>query len=389
MSRLRRSTATTHYADWWSPSIRGRGLPSTQSYDAGGQIATIADPGLNTRSYSYYPSTHSSSGKVHWEENGLGNRIYFAYNDMGQVTHVWGETEYPVKYVYNVYGQATELHTYQASGAGMWEGSQIPAAFSTETPSITNWIYDASTGLLNQKLYADGNGPSYTYYSSKLPHVRTWARGVTTTYSYNSAGEVTGIDYSDTTPDVAHSYTRDGQPLSTVDAAGSRQYQYENEGGRLSGETVNGGLFDQLAITSPSDALGRRRSIRVSLADEALAEIVYDYDQSNRLQSVSLGQLTSAYSYVAASDLIDSVTSTRSGVNRLTVSNSYDNSGRLSTVTNTAGGGSILSSHGYVYDSAHRITQVTLAGNDYWSFSYNSRNEVTNAAKHFGGWKQV
>jgi len=37
-------------------------------------------------------------------------------------------------------------------------------------------------------------------------NTRTWARGVTTTYLYDAAGQTEGIDYSDSTPDVAMEY---------------------------------------------------------------------------------------------------------------------------------------------------------------------------------------
>jgi YD repeat-containing protein len=40
---------------------------------------------------------------------------------------------------------------------------------------------------------------------------RTWARGVTTTYTYNDAGDLSALDYSDATPDVAYHYDRRGR----------------------------------------------------------------------------------------------------------------------------------------------------------------------------------
>ena len=42
-----------------------------------------------------------------------------------------------------------------------------------------------------------------------------------------------------------------------------------------------------------------------------------------------------------------------------------------------------LSSHDYDYDAAHRRYQSdTRENDDYWSYGYNDRNEVTGGAKH-------
>ena len=45
-----------------------------------------------------------------------------------------------------------------------------------------------ATGLVTQKLYADGRGPCYTYTDDGNLATRTWARGVTTSYTYDAWG---------------------------------------------------------------------------------------------------------------------------------------------------------------------------------------------------------
>ena len=45
-----------------------------------------------------------------------------------------------------------------------------------------------ATGLVTQKLYADGQGPCYTYTDDGKLATRTWARGVTTSYTYDAWG---------------------------------------------------------------------------------------------------------------------------------------------------------------------------------------------------------
>ena len=114
----------------------------------------------------------------------------------------------------------------------------------------TAWTYDPATGLLVQKLYsdvprrsgevaeADGKGPSYTYTPDGKLSTRTWARGIATAYAYNAAGQLTGVDYSDTTPDVAYTYDRLGRQLSAIaDGVSTNLYAYSRYG-QLTNEVV-------------------------------------------------------------------------------------------------------------------------------------------------------
>ena len=48
-----------------------------------------------------------------------------------------------------------------------------------------------ATGLVTQKLYADGRGSCYTYTDDGNLATRTWARGVTTSYTYDVATDNT------------------------------------------------------------------------------------------------------------------------------------------------------------------------------------------------------
>ena len=75
--------------------------------------------------------------------------------------------------------------------------------------------YNPYRGSLGSKEYPDNTGPSYTYYPSGRLHERTWARNsLKTTYAYNAAGQLTSIDYSDSTPDVNYTYDRRGRQLT-------------------------------------------------------------------------------------------------------------------------------------------------------------------------------
>ncbi len=118
----------------------------------------------------------------------------------------WRETvfvEYPVHYAFDSYDRKTKMHTYRG-GTG-WTSSTWPA--SPGTADTTEWIFHEASGLLTSKKDAAAKSATYTHNSANLLATRTWARqdatnALVTSYSYNDAGDMTGIDYSDTTPDV-------------------------------------------------------------------------------------------------------------------------------------------------------------------------------------------
>jgi len=74
-------------------------------------------------------------------------------------------------------------------------------------------------------IFADDDGKYTSYEFSKAGRLtkRTWARGVVTDYTYNPAGDLADINYSDVagSPDVSYTYNRRGFPKTVVDLAGT------------------------------------------------------------------------------------------------------------------------------------------------------------------------
>ncbi|MEK7996598.1 MAG: RHS repeat-associated core domain-containing protein, partial [Planctomycetota bacterium] len=109
------------------------------------------------------------------------------------------------------------------------------------TGDSTVWLYDEATGLLTNKVYADGTGPGYAYTVDGKLSLRTWARGETTTYSYNpDTRDMTNIHYSATNaPDVSFSLDRIGRRTQINDGAGTWSFGY-NQQLQLTNETLTG-----------------------------------------------------------------------------------------------------------------------------------------------------
>ena len=119
--------------------------------------------------------------------NALGNVTEYAYDIRGNKVYESGAT-YPVTYAYDLFNVMTNMTTYRTettNNAALTGSAQT----SGQAPGdVTTWLYDAASGTLTQKLYADGHGPSYTYTADGKLATRTWARGVVTIYAYDDIG---------------------------------------------------------------------------------------------------------------------------------------------------------------------------------------------------------
>jgi YD repeat-containing protein len=199
-------------------STDGRGNATTFLYNAQGQRVCVINAATNVTWYAY-----DAFGRVAATTNALGEATVYEYNLQGRKTYEGGGT-YPVRFAYDGEGRMTSMITYRdESGPG----------------DTTAWTYDPATGVLLSKTYADGKGPSYMYTSDGKLAIRTWARGVTSTYAYDGWGNLTNIVHSDGTPSVSMAYDVLGRQNSSVDAAGVTTFAYDSFS-LLTNETVSG-----------------------------------------------------------------------------------------------------------------------------------------------------
>ncbi len=335
---------------------------ATVHYNDKNQIDYTEDAATNQTIYAYDFGTALQSAII----NALGETTLYSYNDRGQATVIDGSAQYPLRMNYDGHGLMTDLYTLRGATNG-WDRTQ--------------WLYDPSTGLVTNKLYADGNGPSYTYTPSGKLATRTWARGITTTYSYDSAGSLTNTVYSDNTPSISVAYNRLGQKTQVIDASGTNTFTY-NSLLQLTNE-VNVGQASSLSRLH--DSFGRASGITHN-SDYAVS---YAFDNLGRFTSVSSavpgvasGAVVVNYSYLPDSSFISGYTNNHG----LAVSYDFEPNRNAKTQVLNEFGTNLVSSFDYTYDELMRRTQrvdefggtgsTPSMTND---FGYNARSELTSA----------
>jgi RHS repeat-associated protein len=300
--------------------------------------------------------------------------INHAYDLHGRQTFVSGSGTYPVRYVYDDYGELWKMHTFR---------SGTPTAESTG--DVTTWTRDPATGILLSKTDAAAKGVSTTYDPAsgrvwKRTLARTGAGGVpiTITYAYDDAGRLTSIDYSDATPDVTHTYYTDGRLKTTLDAAGLHTYDYSGPNGALKGETISGtGLLAGSSWSTTFDTANRVDVYTWAWTGAGSRSIDYDYDSAGRLWKVTAFGQSATYGYHAATGRKETLTYSGAG---LTGTWTHDTRGRLDALDWKVGA-NVISRHDYGFDALHRRTSAERENGETWRYDYNDRGEVESAVK--------
>lgn len=354
---------------------------STRVYNsATGQLASESH-GSQTTNYEYFSVSDPNAGRLKSKTDPAGKKAYFNYNSRGEMVQTWGDTTYPIEYVFDAYGQMTEMHTFR-SGSG-WQGTSWPSA-TTGPMDITRWIYQDATGLLTTRQDAANKQILYTYDLMGRTATRRWARlngasPIITTYSYHpNSGELTGISYSDTTQPVTLSYDRRGRPAVISDAAGTHTLAH-NAAGQFLSDQISGGLLDQVGVTVGYDTLLRRNSLQATRNAATLLNQSYGYDASSRLETVTNGDQTATYAYYPTTGQLNTTTFTGGAQ----ISRTYDSLGRLATIATSTSAAGTIASYTYTHNSLDQRTRVTREDNSYWSYGYNDRGELTNGKKYW------
>jgi RHS repeat-associated protein len=361
----------------------GRGNTSITHYNGLGQIEYTEDASSNRTSYAY-----DAVGRRVVVTDVLSNTVHTAYDSEGRVIATWGAA-YPAAYAYDLAGRMVAMATTRDPAFDFSAVTNSSILNPHPSLDLTRWLYDHSTGLLTNKVYADGRGTSYSYAPSGRLASRTWARGVTTAYGYDALGQLTNVVYSDGTPKVAYTYDRLGRQTSTVTPVSTNVSVYS--GLELSDENQNG-----VAIKRGYDSAGRIHWLQGNVWEYGL---VYLYDDAGRLSTVGSEIIpdgsysdmqTFEYDYAPGAGLLRAMrcwpvvwwdVSEQTPVT-LGWTRSFETQRDLVTAVSNFWNSVPVSSYAYANDVLGRRTaRVDSNGSVVKdnAFGYNQRSEVTNA----------
>ncbi|MEI7731574.1 MAG: RHS repeat-associated core domain-containing protein [Verrucomicrobiota bacterium] len=322
--------------------------------------------------------------------NGLSQTNSYEFDSMGQV---WRTTLPDGQYVTNLHdlnGQVVVnkgARTYPASYSYDYAGRMKTLSTWTNFANlageaVTTWNYNDS-GLVQNKRYANDQGPAYTFTDAGRVASRTWQRNIQTTYTYTYTDpdlntypgtDLTSIAYDDNqTPGLTLQYNDQGR-LSVVYQGGSVNELGYNDAGQITAESRDG-----LMQTNAYNLAGQLTAMGVSNLTGTAVQ--YSYDTAGRLSTVTASNLNVTYSYQSLLNQPDKIEYRNNTTLVLTVHRSFDGLQRLQWVSNVTS--STISRYAYGYDPANQRTNVLLADGSNWRYSYDVLGQVTNAFRRW------
>ena len=318
-------------------------------------------------------TTYDEFGRVAWREDPSSARTLYAYDALGRqvsVTDAFGNkqttafdsndnavslrgAQYPVDYSYDEYGRLATMSTYRTENLAHGDA--------------TTWLRDEASGLVTNKVYADGNGPTYAYTPDGKPTRTIWARGAWFENVYDAQGRIVQILHDDTTLDATMEYDRLGRLVASSVPVASYRYSLDLLGHATNEVSVIAGATNM--ILRNYDAFGRQSRLRVADADY---DEKFAYDHLGRLSGIDISGVTITYAYTPDSlNAGYSVLSTSNMVLTRALFRDPLRRGLVSSVSNLVNGVDSGSSFDYTYDALGRPAARNLD-----EFGYNARGEV-------------
>lgn len=386
------SVATYRYAKLLSvttcDALNNQLSASSYGYDAHGRQNVITDARNGSSTNWFNNADQISSTKT--PVPGAGQSAQVTTNLFDTSGRIW-KTVLPdggvVTNDFTLSGQAQTIsgaRTYPSGNGydaqGRFKSLTNWSAFPATGTRATTWNYDPYRGWLTGKSYPDSTGPGYTYSDAGRLKTRLWARSVNTTNSYNAAGDLSNVNYNDSTPAVGMGFDRRGRTTSVTNGA-TVITSTLNDVGLLLSDSSAGGVLNGLSVTNGYDALLRRTNLTLNTPLSSF-NTTYGYDSVSRLSTVRAGTNSATYSYVANSPLVSHVLYTNGSTLRMARTNQYDNLNRLTNLV-WKSGSTTVASFAYQYNNANQRTRATLADGSYWLYLYDPLGQVTSSKKYW------
>lgn len=265
---------------------------TTNGYDAAGNLTTVTDPLGGVTSTAY-----DAAGNVVKRTDADKRATAYDYDNLDQLTKVTAPDGGTTTYEYDMVGNVTKrTDANDHTTTYAYDAARRLTAVTDPLNRVTSYAYDAEDNLVK----------------------KTTPRG-STSYGFDARGLLTGIDYSDSTPDVTLGYDAAGRMTARANSKISEDFGYD----------AAGNLTKTRGFSYTYDAAGQMLTRKYSDGNT----IGYAYDDDGRASSMTADGATTTYTWDAADHL------TRSTLpDTETEDRSYDRAGRLTAVTSVKSG---------------------------------------------------
>ncbi|MGI8922788.1 MAG: RHS repeat-associated core domain-containing protein [Fimbriimonadales bacterium] len=353
----------------------GNRQTTTYTYNSFGDVLSITSPGNNatlsrTITFNYTTdglySQPQRVGQPIKYTNELGKVTHFRYDTRGNINSTWDHLGYTTSALYNLANQPTSITLPATGSSGAGNAKQNTIYQYPGGPTSAVHAYNESNVLFRTVSFGYGNeGELLTRAGATEPvtleydaayRIKTLkdGRNNSTTYGYNSAGNLDLITYPGSQTVQYPSYDRVGNVLQRIDGNGvTTNYIYADGDGQLS---------DVQYPATPTQ------------------NVQLTYDNYGRMTSMTDGTGAHGHTYDDL-DLASSFTTTYTGLAAKTLNYSYHADGSRSAMT-TPGG-----NFTYNYNSAGRLMNMpSPAGTASWTYLDN--NWLSTRTLPNGSWTQ-
>lgn len=382
---LTRETTTTYTTAGLPATVtNARSEVTTFTYDGWGYPETVTNPVAETLTFDY-----DAGGRKLWEETPQAKRTTFTYNARNQVLTVADALNNVTTTTYDTKGRKETVtdadnhvttFIYNTTRNVLWKvtdaaGGVVEYTYDNLGPSLTQ-VKDAlgRTTIFTYDLMfgrkATERDPlnvvtgTWTYKPSGLLATAKDGLNQTTTYTYDTANDLTSIAYSDSKT-VTQTFDGVGNRLTMTDWLGTHTWTYDVLN-RVSSYTDHANrtlsyTYDEVGNVSTITYPGNKT-------------VTYTYDDANRIASVTdWDSRITNYTY-DASGRIGSFTLP----NGVTTTYGYDDASRTTSVDHMDGLTPVAQLDYTFDDLGNRLTKVDAAGTE--TYTYDALSRVTNVA---------
>ena len=334
------------------------------TYDTWGNVLTEQD---RTNSSNYLTTTYTYDGWGRKTSETLPTGVVTNYS------YGWGTSQARKYYTYEkTQGRSAHLKWFDACGREVLDSVRvlkgIPSTLITtydsrgrvsETRNSVgqvirrdNYTYDNWNRVTAKNTNYEGN-TTYTYGNRSIQSTKN---GHIYTKTFDAWGNIKSA--VDPVSSVSYNYLSNGKPGTITSNGSTMTMEYDEVGNQTLLNDPDAG-----EITYTYNAAGQI----LTQTDARNITTQNTYDNLGRLSSVTVDGVATTYTYGTSGNEILRLTKEQRGNN--TIDYTHDQYGRLSTVQRTVAGSDVLT-YSYTYNSNDQISQVTYPGSVAVGYTY-------------------